>query len=91
MQAMLLHELCEFCDAERRFVKGQQEITQEAADGNVERTLREHLEYTGLHARKHKRKVDTMDGASSARRNPFTDKPLYYAMRWFYGYRHIFL
>ena len=48
---VFLHELSEIYDAEHRFVEGQQEMAQNATDGNLESTIREHLEHTRLHAR----------------------------------------
>ena len=50
-QELFLHELSEIYDAEHRFAEGQQEMTQNATDGQLESTIREHLKHTRLHAR----------------------------------------
>ena len=50
-QEKFVHELCLVYDAEHQFVEGQQEMAQEATDGDLESSIREHIEQTRLHIR----------------------------------------
>ena len=51
MQELAVHELCEIYDAEHQFVEGQQEMAQQATDGELESAIQEHIEQTRLHIR----------------------------------------
>lgn len=50
-QKLLLHELCELYDAEHRFLEGQVEMVHKAADFELQRAIRNHIEQTRQHIR----------------------------------------
>jgi ferritin-like metal-binding protein YciE len=49
-QDLFLHELGEVYDAEHRFIEGQQEMIEHAADQSLKSAIQEHLEQTRQHA-----------------------------------------
>lgn len=50
-QELFLHDLCELYDAEHRFLDGQQEMAENAANGDLKGAIQNHIEQTEQHAR----------------------------------------
>ena len=50
-QDLFAYEIGHIYDAEHRFLEGQQEMVQKAADQDLEKALQEHIEQTRLHIR----------------------------------------
>ena len=50
-QELFLHDLCELYDAEHRFLEGQQEMAENAANGDLKGAIQNHIEQTEQHAR----------------------------------------
>lgn len=50
-QELFLHDLCELYDAKHRFVEGQQEMAENATNGDLKGAIQTHIDQTQQHAR----------------------------------------